>query len=77
MIGFSTFFMTRSWKKTVLTNPLLGLAHDFILTPFCDPVNTELDTVTFSTPSSFSSFAKLPMLQMQSSSHNHMSYLLT
>lgn len=45
-----------------VAKPPLGLAHDFILTPFCVFVKTEFATVIFATPSSFKLCPKLPML---------------
>ena len=61
-MGFWTLNMLMCWKTTFLTNPLLGLAHDLILTPFCVPIKVTVLTVTFWTPSSSRSFARLPML---------------
>lgn len=62
IIGFWTFFITASWKRMFLTKPLLGLAQDLILNPFWVPVNTTDLTITFSTPGSWSSFPRLPIL---------------
>jgi hypothetical protein len=56
--------MMRFLNSMSLAYPLLGLAHDFILTPFSVLENTESVTVTFSTPASFEYVPKLPMLHM-------------
>lgn len=66
--------MIASWKRTFLTNPLLGLPHVFILTPFWVPVNVTVLTVTFCTPASFKSFPKLPMLQNPINNFNYYHY---
>lgn len=62
MMGFLTLSITMFWKTTFLTNPLLGLAHVFILTPLSDPEKIAFVRVTFSTPFSSTVFPKLPML---------------
>lgn len=56
-MGLATFFM-----MMFLAKPLLGLAHDFMRTPFWVLVKTALVTVTFWTPSSLRPWPRLPML---------------
>lgn len=51
------------WKRTSRTNPVLCLAHVFILRPFWVFLNVTALTVTFSTPASLKSLPRLPMLK--------------
>jgi hypothetical protein len=45
--GFLTLFIASSMNRTPPTNPVLGLARDFILNPFVVPVKIAFLTVTF------------------------------
>lgn len=62
-MGFCTFVIMACWKRTSRTNPVLCLAHVFILRPFWVFLNVTALTVTFSTPASLKSLPRLPMLK--------------
>lgn len=70
-MGCLTSRIVTFWNSTFLTDPLLGLPHVFIRSPFCVPVNTAVFTVTFSTPSSSYDFPRLPMLPATYQHHMH------